>query len=153
MIVSFFSPPYTNSIQVEFIVMGGTFMSMPEDYRGKFIAQLHNALSGFTGTDLDEAVRSVYLLRVSNTTTLSTPPGTPSEVNQKQLASPSKLDRTTAFARTSVKCYDTAAHVSKSAFSPSTKTSHATQTGGTLYVPSPSRSISPRTQGSKLSRI
>lgn len=44
-------------LQVEFIVMGGTFMSMPEDYRGKFIAQLHNALSGFTGTDVDEAVR------------------------------------------------------------------------------------------------
>ena len=43
--------------EVEFIVMGGTFMSMPEDYRGKFIAQLHNALSGFTGTDVDEAVR------------------------------------------------------------------------------------------------
>jgi elongator complex protein 3 len=39
--------------------MGGTFMSMPEDYRGKFIAQLHNALSGFTGTDVDEAVRWV----------------------------------------------------------------------------------------------
>ncbi|KAF7325390.1 Histone acetyltransferase ELP3 [Mycena venus] len=43
--------------KVEFIIMGGTFMSMPEDYRGKFIAQLHNALSGFTGTDVDEAVR------------------------------------------------------------------------------------------------
>lgn len=43
--------------QIEFIVMGGTFMSMPEDYRSKFIAQLHNALSGFTGTDVDEAVR------------------------------------------------------------------------------------------------
>jgi elongator complex protein 3 len=39
--------------------MGGTFMSMPEDYRSKFIAQLHNALSGFTGTDVDEAVRYV----------------------------------------------------------------------------------------------
>lgn len=37
--------------------MGGTFMSMPEDYRNKFIAQLHNALSGYTGTDVDEAVR------------------------------------------------------------------------------------------------
>ncbi|KAJ7461590.1 histone acetyltransferase ELP3 [Mycena latifolia] len=46
-----------NVDKVEFIVMGGTFMSMPEDYRGKFIAQLHNALSGFTGTDVDEAVR------------------------------------------------------------------------------------------------
>jgi elongator complex protein 3 len=32
-------------------------MSMPEDYRNGFIAQLHNALSGFTGTDVDEAVR------------------------------------------------------------------------------------------------
>lgn len=32
-------------------------MSMPEDYRNAFVAQLHNALSGFTGTDVDEAVR------------------------------------------------------------------------------------------------
>ena len=32
-------------------------MSMAEDYRNKFISQLHNALSGFTGTDVDEAVR------------------------------------------------------------------------------------------------
>ena len=39
--------------------MGGTFMSMPEDYRNAFVAQLHNALSGFTGTDVDEAVRYV----------------------------------------------------------------------------------------------
>jgi len=45
--------------KVEFIIMGGTFMSMPEDYRNQFVAQLHNALSGFTGTDLDEAVRYV----------------------------------------------------------------------------------------------
>jgi len=45
------------SYQVEFIIMGGTFMSMPEDYRNTFVAQLHNALSGFTGIDVDEAVR------------------------------------------------------------------------------------------------
>jgi elongator complex protein 3 len=45
--------------KVEFIIMGGTFMSMPEDYRSQFVAQLHNALSGFTGTDVDEAVRYV----------------------------------------------------------------------------------------------
>jgi elongator complex protein 3 len=38
-------------------------MSMPEDYRGKFIAQLHNALSGFTGTDVDEAVRCASFFR------------------------------------------------------------------------------------------
>ena len=37
-------------------------MSMPEDYRGQFIAQLHNALSGFTGTDVDEAVRLVFFV-------------------------------------------------------------------------------------------
>ncbi|KAG8924395.1 hypothetical protein FRC01_011569 [Tulasnella sp. 417] len=43
--------------KVEFIIMGGTFMSMPEDYRNKFIAQLHNALSGYTGLDVDDAVR------------------------------------------------------------------------------------------------
>lgn len=43
--------------KVEFIVMGGTFMSMPEDYRNGFIAQLHNALSGATTRDVDEAVR------------------------------------------------------------------------------------------------
>ncbi len=45
--------------KVEFIVMGGTFMSMPEDYRNEFVAQLHNALSGFTGLNVDEAVRYV----------------------------------------------------------------------------------------------
>ncbi|KAJ9095317.1 Elongator subunit [Naganishia friedmannii] len=43
--------------KVEIIVMGGTFMSMPEDYRHKFIAGLHNALSGHTGEDIDEAVK------------------------------------------------------------------------------------------------
>ncbi len=43
--------------KVEYIIMGGTFMSLGEDYRNKFIAQLHNALSGFTGTDVDEAVK------------------------------------------------------------------------------------------------
>ncbi|KAI0723843.1 histone acetyltransferase ELP3 [Cerioporus squamosus] len=46
-----------NVDKVEFIIMGGTFMSMPEDYRNAFVAQLHNALSGFTGLDVDEAVR------------------------------------------------------------------------------------------------
>lgn len=32
-------------------------MSMPEDYRHKFIAGLHNALSGQITDDVDEAVR------------------------------------------------------------------------------------------------
>lgn len=34
-------------------------MSMAEDYRHKFIAGLHNALSGHTSEDVDEAVRYV----------------------------------------------------------------------------------------------
>jgi len=45
--------------QVEFIVMGGTFMSMPEDYRDYFIRNLHDALSGHTSSSVEEAVRLV----------------------------------------------------------------------------------------------
>lgn len=44
--------------------MGGTFMSLPESYRSGFITQLHNSLSGFTGTDIDEAVKSVVKLGI-----------------------------------------------------------------------------------------
>jgi elongator complex protein 3 len=44
-------------LQVEFIIMGGTFMSLPESYRSHFVSQLHNSLSGFNGSDIDEAVR------------------------------------------------------------------------------------------------
>lgn len=43
--------------KVEYIVMGGTFMSLPVEYREHFIAQLHNALSGYSGTDLTESIR------------------------------------------------------------------------------------------------
>ena len=46
--------------------MGGTFMSMPEDYRNNFIAQLHNSLSGFTGSDVDEAVRFEFSFPISH---------------------------------------------------------------------------------------
>lgn len=45
--------------KVEYILMGGTFMSMPEDYRNWFIANLHDALSGHSSNDVDEAVRYV----------------------------------------------------------------------------------------------
>jgi histone acetyltransferase (RNA polymerase elongator complex component) len=45
--------------QVEFIVMGGTFMSLGEKYRDEFISHLHNSLSGYTGNNVDEAVRFV----------------------------------------------------------------------------------------------
>eukprot|EP01104_Vermistella_antarctica_P015107 TRINITY_DN4891_c0_g1_i1.p1 TRINITY_DN4891_c0_g1~~TRINITY_DN4891_c0_g1_i1.p1 ORF type:complete len:560 (+),score=115.40 TRINITY_DN4891_c0_g1_i1:173-1852(+) len=43
--------------KIEFIVMGGTFMSMPTDYRDYFIRNLHDALSGHTSRDVEEAVR------------------------------------------------------------------------------------------------
>lgn len=43
--------------QVEFILMGGTFMSMPTDYRDFFIRNLHDALSGHTSCNVEEAVR------------------------------------------------------------------------------------------------
>lgn len=32
--------------KVEYILMGGTFMSLPTDYRDYFIRNLHDALSG-----------------------------------------------------------------------------------------------------------
>ncbi|KMP03114.1 elongator complex protein 3 [Coccidioides immitis RMSCC 2394] len=44
--------------KVEYIIMGGTFMSLPEDYREEFIAQLHNALSGYQTNNVDEAVQA-----------------------------------------------------------------------------------------------
>lgn len=43
--------------KVEFIVMGGTFMSLSEEYRDYFIRNLHDALSGHTSNSVDEAVR------------------------------------------------------------------------------------------------
>ena len=43
--------------QVEFILMGGTFMSLPTDYRDYFIRNLHDALSGHSSSDVAEAVR------------------------------------------------------------------------------------------------
>lgn len=43
-------------IQVEFILMGGTFMSLPADYRDFFTRNLHDALSGHTSANVEEAV-------------------------------------------------------------------------------------------------
>jgi elongator complex protein 3 len=44
--------------KVEYIIMGGTFMSLSESYREEFISQLHNALSGYQGSNVDEAVEA-----------------------------------------------------------------------------------------------
>jgi len=43
--------------KVEFIIMGGTFMSLDEDYRDYFVRNLHDALSGHVSKDHLEAVR------------------------------------------------------------------------------------------------
>ncbi|KAK4337178.1 hypothetical protein RND71_043494 [Anisodus tanguticus] len=43
--------------KVEFIVMGGTFMCLPEDYRKNFIKNLHDALSGHSSLNLEEAIK------------------------------------------------------------------------------------------------
>ncbi|EGC35695.1 elongation protein 3 [Dictyostelium purpureum] len=46
-----------NVEKVEFIIMGGTFMSLPADYRDYFIRNLHDALSGHTSNNVAEAVK------------------------------------------------------------------------------------------------
>ncbi|KAI3428707.1 hypothetical protein D9Q98_007531 [Chlorella vulgaris] len=43
--------------KVEFILMGGTFMSLPTEYRDYFVRNLHDALSGHSSKDVAEAVR------------------------------------------------------------------------------------------------
>ena len=43
--------------KVEFIVMGGTFMALSEEYRDYFIRNLHDALSGHTSDSVAEAVK------------------------------------------------------------------------------------------------
>eukprot|EP01017_Pseudomicrothorax_dubius_P050540 TRINITY_DN9591_c0_g1_i1.p1 TRINITY_DN9591_c0_g1~~TRINITY_DN9591_c0_g1_i1.p1 ORF type:complete len:324 (+),score=70.35 TRINITY_DN9591_c0_g1_i1:61-972(+) len=43
--------------KVEFVIMGGTFMSLDADYRDYFIRNLHDALSGYTSSNVTESVR------------------------------------------------------------------------------------------------
>ncbi|CAD7696096.1 unnamed protein product [Ostreobium quekettii] len=43
--------------KVEFILMGGTFMSLPVDYRDYFTRNLHDALSGHSSSSVEEAVK------------------------------------------------------------------------------------------------
>ena len=42
--------------KVEFVLMGGTFMSLPADYRDYFIRSMHDALSGHNSASVTEAV-------------------------------------------------------------------------------------------------
>lgn len=43
--------------KVEFIVMGGTFMALNQEYKDYFIRNLHDALSGNSSDSVEEAVR------------------------------------------------------------------------------------------------
>jgi len=45
--------------QVEFILMGGTFMSLDRTYREGFIRSMHDALTGHISASVAEATRSV----------------------------------------------------------------------------------------------
>ncbi|KAK3639899.1 Elongator subunit [Elasticomyces elasticus] len=47
--------------KVEYIIMGGTFMSLAPKYREEFVSQLHNALSGYQTNNVDEAVMADML--------------------------------------------------------------------------------------------
>lgn len=50
--------------KVEFIVMGGTFMSLPADYRDYFIRNLHDSLSGHQSNSVAEAVKMSEKARI-----------------------------------------------------------------------------------------
>jgi elongator complex protein 3 len=43
--------------KIEYIIMGGTFMSLSEEYRNWFVQSLHDACSGFQSSNVDESVR------------------------------------------------------------------------------------------------
>ena len=43
--------------KVEFVVMGGTFLSLEQDYQDGFIMKLHDALSGHHSHSVEEAVK------------------------------------------------------------------------------------------------
>lgn len=43
--------------KVEFIVMGGTFLSLDKEYKDYFIRNLHDALSGYSSNSVQESIR------------------------------------------------------------------------------------------------
>lgn len=43
--------------KVEFIVMGGTFLSLDKEYKDWFIRNLHDALSGYSSNSVQESIR------------------------------------------------------------------------------------------------
>ncbi|RVE41643.1 hypothetical protein evm_013706 [Chilo suppressalis] len=47
-----------NTDKVEYIIMGGTFLSLPDSYKNNFIMRLHDALSGHDSTTVEEAIKA-----------------------------------------------------------------------------------------------
>lgn len=45
-----------NVEKIEFVVMGGTFMSLDQKYRQNFIKSLHDSLSGHSSSSMEEAI-------------------------------------------------------------------------------------------------
>lgn len=46
--------------KVEFIIMGGTFMALDDHYKDFFVRNLHDALSGNSSRNVQEAVKLVF---------------------------------------------------------------------------------------------
>ncbi|KAF9763565.1 Elongator complex protein 3 [Nosema granulosis] len=44
--------------KVEFIIMGGTFLSLPDSYKDFFIMKLHDSLSGHSSSSVQEAIEA-----------------------------------------------------------------------------------------------
>jgi hypothetical protein len=133
--------------KVEFILMGGTFMSLDEQYRDYFIRNLHDALSGHTSNNVEEAVRfseqSISKSPPSRTnwTRLVPPSVLTGHVSSLRRAgasaSRSRRARTTASARTSPRCSPTAAPASKSACRSPPPPPLPSRTNWTSLVPLP----------------
>ena len=128
--------------------MGGTFMSMPEDYRNKFIAQLHNALSGHTTVDVDEAVRfSEQSKSKAIGITIETRPDYCLRPHLRY-ARP-RLCGYYGLPLSQAKCCGMVARDSKLAYNQFMKTLLATPTAATPFAPCRRVSILPRMQASR----
>ena len=123
-------------------------MSMPEDYRNKFIAQLHNALSGFTGFDVDEAVRfSEQSKSKAIGITIETRPDYCLRPHLRWVLDFKYLYH--ARNLYTANCSGTVAHVSKLVSNPYMKTLPETQIEDTPFELSQNPSISLKTQVSR----
>lgn len=87
--------------KVEFIVMGGTFMSLDPEYRDYFIRNLHDALSGHSSNSVAEAIRcaehaACCALRAGGRALTPPRADTLNTATQSALGSPSRHVPTTA---------------------------------------------------------